>query len=275
MALVVGFSLPQLAVPIARLVPLDTVAFDHWAGVHVTELALALASWALINLVPLPPTDRTKAFQVWDAVTIALALVGMLLGCTALAFLGRFYWWTEAPWLGWMLAGSLLLLGAVFFYEDRRAQPPLQIRWFGTADILLIAAISFTIRIALTEQTYAAVGLLSLGGLTNDQLHGLFAVVLVAMILGIAIAAWVAKPERLLPMMMVSALIIALGAWLDTHSTSDTRAPQLVLSQSLLGIGASLFLGPALLFGIAKVRERGPTHLGLGPINRIPLAQEM
>jgi hypothetical protein len=64
MALVAGFSLPQLAVPIARLVWLDTVAFNHWVGVHVIELALALASWALINLVPLQPTDRTKAFQV-------------------------------------------------------------------------------------------------------------------------------------------------------------------------------------------------------------------
>lgn len=259
-AVVVGFSLPQLAVPIARLVPLDTVALDHWAGIHRIELAFALAAWALINLVPLPPTDRSKAFQLQDAITIALALAGMLLGCTALA-LGRFYWWTDAPWLGWMVAGALLLLGVMFFHEDRRAQPLLQIRWFGTADILLIAAISFIVRVSLTEQTYAAVGLLSLGGLTNDQLHGLFVVVLGAMILGVALAAWVASPDRLLAIMMVSALVIAGGAWLDTHATSDTRATQLVVSQSLLGLGASLFLGPALLFGIGKVRERGPTHL--------------
>ncbi len=260
MAVIVGFSLPQLAVPIARLVPVEAVALEHWAGVHRMELALALAAWALTTLLPLPPTDRTKVFQPLDALTIALALAAMLLGCTGLAF-GRFYWWTDTPWLGWMFAGALLLLGLVFAVEDRRTQPLLQVRWFGTADVLLIAGISLVVRIALTEQTYAAVGLLSLGGLTNDQLHGLFAVVLLAMIGGIAVAAWLARPDRLLPMMLGSALVIALGAWLDTHATSDTRATQLYLSQSLLGIGTTLFLGPALLFGIARVLERGPTHL--------------
>ncbi|WP_093295714.1 hypothetical protein [Sphingomonas sp. NFR04] len=260
MAVVVGFSLPQLAIPIARMIPLDRVASDHWAGVHGIELALALAAWALTTLRPLPPTDRTKALQPLDALTIALAMVGMLLGCTGLAF-GRFYWWTDAPWLGWMFAGALLLLGLALLIEDRRAQPLLQVRWFGTADVLLIAGISLVVRIALTEQTYAAVGLLALGGLTNDQLHGLFAVVLVAMIGGIALAAWLARPDRLLPMMLCSALVIALGAWLDTHSTPDTRATQLIASQALLGLGTVLFLGPALLFGIGRVLERGPTHL--------------
>lgn len=160
-----------------------------------------------------------------------------------------------------MFAGALLLLGLVLLIEDRRAQPLLQVRWFGTADILLIAGISLVVRIALTEQTYAAVGLLALGGLTNDQMHGLFAVVLLAMIGGIALAAWLARPDRALPMMLCSALVIALGAWLDTHSTSDTRATQLMVSQSLLGLGTVLFLGPALLFGIGRVLERGPTHL--------------
>jgi hypothetical protein len=260
MAVVVGFSLPQLGIPIARMVPLDRIAFDHWAGVHWIELALALAAWALTVLLPLPPTDRSKAFEPLDALTIALALGAMLLGCAGLAF-GRFYWWTDAPWLGWMFAAALLLLGLVFLVEDRRARPLLQVRWFGTAEILLIAGIALVVRIALTEQTYAAVGLLALGGLTDDQLHGLFSVVLLAMIGGIALAAWLARPDRLLPMMLAAALVIAWGAWLDTHSTSDTRATELALSQSLLGIGTTLFLGPALLFGIARVLERGPTHL--------------
>lgn len=72
MAVVVGFSLPQLAIPIARMVPLDRVASDHWAGVHGIELALALAAWALTTLRPLPPTDRSKVFQPLDALTITL-----------------------------------------------------------------------------------------------------------------------------------------------------------------------------------------------------------
>ncbi len=214
----------------------------------------------MLNLMPLPPTDCTKAFEPLDAVTIVMTIVGMLFGCTALA-LGRFYWWTDAPWIGWALAVAILLGGAVFWLESRRRQPLLQIRWYGTGDILLFTLIAVVIRIALTEQTYAAVGLLAMGGLTNDQMHGLFAAVFVAMVIGIATAALVARPERLLVMMMCSALIISFAAWLDTHSTSDTRATQLYISQSLLGFGTTLFIGPALLYGVARIVQRGRTHL--------------
>lgn len=259
-AAVIGFSLPQLAIPLSRMVPIDAVALGDWSGLHLIELASALAALALLNLLPLPPTDRTKAFEPLDGVTIVMTIVGMLLGCTALA-LGRFYWWSDAVWIGWSLAGAVLLAGGVFLLEARRKRPLLQIRWYGTGDILLFTLIAVVIRIALTEQTYATVGLLSLGGLTNDQLHGLFATVLAAMVVGIAASGLLARPERLLAMMLCSALVIAAGAWLDTHSTSETRATQLFVSQSLLGLGTTLFLGPALLYGIARIAHRGQTHL--------------
>lgn len=259
-ASVIGFSLPQLAIPLARMVSIDAIGFDDWIGLHLIELASVLVALAMLNLLPLPPTDYTKAFEPLDAVTIVMTIVGMLFGCTALA-LGRFYWWTDAPWIGWALAVALLLGGAVFWLESRRRQPLLQIRWYGTGDILLFTLIAVVIRIALTEQTYAAVGLLAMGGLTNDQMHGLFAAVFVAMVIGIATAALVARPERLLVMMMCSALIISFAAWLDTHSASDTRATQLYLSQSLLGFGTMLFIGPALLYGVARIIKRGRTHL--------------
>jgi hypothetical protein len=260
MASVIGFSLPQLAIPLARMVSIDAVGFDDWLGFHLIELASVLTALALLNLLPLPPTDCIKAFEPLDAATIVMTIVGMLAGCTALA-LGRFYWWTETPWIGWALAAALLLGGAVFWLESRRQRPLLQIRWYGTGDILLFTLIAVVIRVALTEQTYAAVGLLSMGGLTNDQLHGLFAAVFAAMAAGIATAALVSRPERLLAMMMCSALVIAFAAWLDTHSTSDTRATQLYISQSLLGFGTTLFLGPALLYGVARIIQRGRTHL--------------
>ena len=259
-ASVIGFSLPQLAIPLARMVSIDAIGFDDWIGLHLIELASVLVALAMLNLMPLPPTDCTKAFEPLDAVTIVMTIVGMLFGCTALA-LGRFYWWTDAPWIGWALAVAILLGGAVFWLESRRRQPLLQIRWYGTGDILLFTLIAVVIRIALTEQTYAAVGLLAMGGLTNDQMHGLFAAVFVAMVIGIATAALVARPERLLVMMMCSALIISFAAWLDTHSTSDTRATQLYISQSLLGFGTTLFIGPALLYGVARIVQRGRTHL--------------
>jgi predicted MFS family arabinose efflux permease len=60
MAAVIGFSIPQLAVPVARMFPLAMVALDDWRGLHLIELAMALAAWAVITLMPLPPTSRRR-----------------------------------------------------------------------------------------------------------------------------------------------------------------------------------------------------------------------
>jgi MFS family permease len=259
-AAVIGFTLPQLAVPVARMFPLASIAIDSWRGLHLVELAMAISAWAMLNLMPLPPNVQERAFEPLDIVTAALTIAAMLLICTALA-LGRYYWWSDAAFIGWAFAAGLPLLGLALLIEDRRARPLLWVRWYATRDILFFTLIAVVIRIALTEQTYAAVGLLTLGGLTSDQLHTLFGVVFLAMAAGIATAALLLRPERIAPLMMAAAFIIAAGAWLDTHSTSVTRPQQLYLSQSLLGFGTTLFLGPALMFGIGHIIRRGPNYL--------------
>lgn len=259
-ALIIGFSLPQLSVPVARLFPVDAIAFNHWQGLHLVEAATGLAAWTMLMLMPLPPTERSKAFEPLDAVTIALAIPAMLLISIVLAE-GRLLWWTDAPQLGWALAAALPLLAALIFLEDRRARPLLWVRWYAKRDIAVFALIVLVVRIALAEQTYGAVGLLALHGLTNDQLHPLFLAVLAAMLAGTAIAALLARPDRLLWLAAAAAALIALGAWLDTHLTTDSRPQQLFVSQSLLGFGSSLFLGPALLFGLARMLREGSNYL--------------
>lgn len=259
-ALIVGFGLPQLAVPIARLVPIDVIASDHWYGLHVIDAAVAFAALAMLILLPLPPTLREKAFEPLDAVTVALAIPAMLLLCTVLVE-GRYWWWSDAPWLGWALAAALPLLGLAIFIESRRTRPLLWVRWFASGDIVRFALIAIVFRIALTEQTYGAIGLLALGGLTSDQLHPLFLVILGAMIAGIVTAALLAKPARYTGLILIAALLIAVGAWLDTGATSETRPQQLYVSQALLGFGASLFLGPALMYGLGRLALKGPTYL--------------
>ncbi|AXB80587.1 MFS transporter (plasmid) [Novosphingobium sp. P6W] len=259
-AAVVGFSLPQLAVPVARMFPLAMIALDNWRGLHLVELAMALAAWAMLNLMPLPPNVRERAFEPLDALTAALTIVAMLAICTALA-LGRYFWWTDAAFLGWAFAMALPILGLALLIEDRRARPLLWVRWYATRDILFFTLIAVVVRVSLSEQIYAAVGLLTLGGLTSDQLHPLFVVVFFAMAAGIATACLLLKPERVVVMIMAAAFIIAAGAWLDTGSTSITRPEQLYLSQALIGFGTTLFLGPALMFGIGHIIKRGPTYL--------------
>jgi hypothetical protein len=130
-----------------------------------------------------------------------------------------------------------------------------------TGDIVRFAMVAFLVRIALAEQTYGAIGLLSAGGLNNDQLHGLFLAVTAAMFLGIIVAALTLSERNLPWQVAVAALCIALAAWLDSGSNSLTRPPQLMLSQSLVAFGTTLFVGPTLVFGFLRMSARGGDHL--------------
>ena len=258
-ALVIGIGFTQLGVPIARLFPVEMLAQHHWQGLHLIELALPLAALAAHQAFPLPPSDKAKAFAPLDFLTIALLVPAMLLISVVLS-VGRVYWWTDTPWLGWALAASVPLLATAILMETLRREPLLHVEWIGSAGILRFAAVALLVRIALAEQTYGSVGLLTSSGLNNEQLRMLFTIVLGAMLLGIATAVLTLRPHGLRQQVIVASLIIAFGAWLDSHATNLTRPHQLYLSQALLGFGATLFIGPALAFGFLRMLERGPAY---------------
>jgi len=255
-ALVIGIGFTQLGTPLARLFPVELLAQHHWQNLHLIELALPLTILALMNAFPLPPSDKTKAFQPLDFATIALLVPAMLLICTVISA-GRLSWWTDTPWLGWTLAAAVPLLATAILIEVRRDKPLLHLEWLGTGVILRFVAVALLMRMALAEQTYGSVGLLTASGLNNEQLRLLFIIVLGAMVLGIATAVLTLRPHGLREQVIVAALSIALGAWLDSHATNLTRPPQLYLSQALIGFGTTLFIGPALAFGFLRMLERG------------------
>ena len=260
LAVVTALALPQMGPPLARLVPVEMLSANAWHGLHLLEPAVALFVLALILTVPLPPSERSKAFQPLDLVTIGLVVPAMLLICGVLGQ-GRLMWWTDTPWLGWMLAAAVPLLLAAGLLEANRKKPLLQLGWMGTAEILRFAAVALLVRIALAEQTYGSVGLLTSGGLNNDQLHTLFAFVLLAMFLGM-LTAGITLSERRIPWQVtVAALIIAAGAFIDSNASNMTRPPQLYLSQALIGFGTTLFVGPALVYGIGRVLTKGGDYL--------------
>ena len=78
LALVIVMGLLQLGPPLARLVPVDVLAADGWYGLHLIEPAAAFFVLALINALPLPPSERGQAFEKLDFVTIGLIVPAML-----------------------------------------------------------------------------------------------------------------------------------------------------------------------------------------------------
>src|ERR1700683_2624563 len=138
LAQVIGVGLPQLGNPLARLIPVEMLAVDHWRGLHLIELAIALTVFAAIFAFPLPPTERTKAFEPLDLVTISLVVPGMLLLCGVLG-VGRVLWWNDTPWLGWAIVVAVPLIGIALLIETHRARPLIQIGWLSSVDILRFA----------------------------------------------------------------------------------------------------------------------------------------
>jgi MFS family permease len=259
-ALVIGIGLTQFGIPLARLFPVEMLAQYHWRNLHLVELTIPLAVLAIVQTFPLPPSNRGKAFEpARDFMTIALLVPAMLLISLVLSA-GRLYWWTDTAWLGWALVAAAPLLAAAVLIEAHRGKPLLYLEWLGSGGILRFAAVAFLVRIALAEQTYGSVGLLTSGGLNNEQLRTLFALVAGAMLLGMVTAVLTIDPQRLRQQVIVAALIIALGAWLDSHATNQTRPQELYLSQALLGFGTTLFIGPALAYGFLRMLEKGPTY---------------
>ena len=260
MALVAGISLGQFGTPLARLFPVEMLALNQWQGLHFVELALALAALAALVALPLPPSDRSPAFERLDFLTMALAVPAIILFCAVLG-VGRVVWWTDTPALGVALAVAVPLFVGALVIEHNRARPLLQTKWIGSRDIARFALVAVLVRLALAEQTYGAVGLLTSASLTNDQLRVLFLVVILAMAAGLGTVLLTLTPPRIPYLLMAATAVIALGAWLDSQSTNITRPAQLMWSQALLGFGVMLFIGPALGYGFLRMMEKGAGHL--------------
>ena len=231
-ALAMAIVLTQFATPIARLFPVELLAQNAWHGLHLIEVAISCLCLVLSSVLPLPPTDRKPGLERLDLVTIALLVPAIFCLCGVLG-LGRVVWWTDTPWLGGLLVAFVVLFTAVVLLERSRAEPLIHTAWIGSRDILRFAAVAVLVRLALAEQTFGAVGLLTSGGLTNDQLRTLFLWVLAAMTLGMLTAGLTLSVSRLPYQVMIAAWIIAFGAWLDSDANNLTRPGAVVLQPGL------------------------------------------
>ena len=259
-AVVVGIGIPQCATPLARLFSPDLLAMSQWRTLYLFELGLALLSLAAVAWLRLPPTTRSKAFERLDFVTFVLFAGAMALFAAVLGQ-GRYVWWTNAPWLGWALVAAIPMLAAALAIEHHRVNPLLNTRWLGSADIVRFTIVTIMARIVLSEQTYASVGLLTILGQNNDQLVSFFTIIFLASVAGVVLSAVTLDVTRLAHPIMLAIGLVAIAAFVDSHATSLTRAPQMYASQALIAFAATYFLGPALLFGMTRALQQGSGHI--------------
>lgn len=251
-ALVLGLGTAQLAIPMARLVSEDLLQIAEWRGLYLFELGMALLSLGCVLLLKLPPGDRFKAFEKLDFLTFGLLSIGFALLCAVLS-LGRIEWWLEKPWIGIASAASIALICAGLAIEHNRNNPLLITRWLGSGSILRLGLAVILFRVVLSEQSVGAVGFLQNLNMGSQQLHSLYAVMLLGSVAGLAVSAWTINPQHLIKPLLLSLAMIAVGSWMDSGSTNLTRQSNMYLSQFLLAFGGTFFLGPTLVLGISSV----------------------
>ena len=250
-ALVLGFGMAQLALPLARVVSSELLQIGEWSSLVWCELGLSLFSLACVLLLKLPKGDRSRVFERTDFLTFALFAPGVALFCAVLA-LGRFVWWLEAPWIGVCLASSIGLISAAMMIEQRRSAPLLDIRWLTSPKIAQLALSVILIRILLAEGT-GVVSFFQALGLHTDQMQLMFLCVLIGSALGLLTSALTVKPTNLNRSLMVALLLIAIGAFVDAGITSDTRPAEMYASQFMIAFGSTFFFGPTMLAGFGPV----------------------
>lgn len=257
MGLTLGLAATQIALPLSRIIPQELLQASAWHGLYLIELGLSLASLGGVLLVRLTPQPRVQVFAPFDFVSFVLLAGGLGLLGVVLSF-GRIVWWTDAPWLGWCLVGAIILLTTAILIGLHRRQPLIDLRWLSTSSMVRFAVAIILFRVVLSEQSVGALGFMAMLGMTNDQMHDLFLVVLFATAAGFITSAFVIGPKTVRPMGLAALLLIAAASWYDSYATNLTRPADLYLSQGLMAFAGALFLPSAMLAGFSQAITRGP-----------------
>lgn len=256
----ISLTILSLGAPFARVIAPALMGDGSWQILHVMSLGMALVSLALVFLLPLKPVPHVKVIAGMDLVSFILIAIGFG-GITAVFVQGPILWWTAVPWLGWALALSLAALALAATIELHRKTPLIDVHWLSTGPIVHLAGVLLLLRLILSEQAAGAPRMFQAMGLAADQLVPLFAVIVAASVAGGIACAAVIKPGREARIHLAALVLIALGAWLDSRSTIDTRPAQMFLSQSMIAFAAALFLPPAMMSGLLQALAKGPTYI--------------
>lgn len=259
-----GFSIALtgtlLSAPIARIVSPSLLAIDGWNALYCLEIGLALISFAVIYVLKVTPPPRAKVIERMDILSYMLFAGG--LGCLAVFLtLGRFYWWFETWWLGVLLAVSVVLLTLMVFVELPRKNPLLDLRWIFSKTNMHAMAVLLVYRAVSSEQSSTAVGLYQQLGLLNEQTTLLYALILLATILGGAACAWLMLTKYVDTAHVIALALIATGAFMDSQSSNLTRPEQMYLSQMMIAFGAAMFLPPVMAKGFGAALTKGAPYL--------------
>lgn len=256
----IGLGVGQLAIPLAWMLSAPLLDIGEWHVLFLFELGLGLCALAAVVVLKLPPGIRIKVFEPLDILSFLLIAPGLALIAAVLAQ-GRVQWWPDQPWMAHALIAALVLLLCAFFIEHHRERPLIRTRWLGAPGTIRFTMGALGIRLLLSEQTYAATGLMRTLGMGPDQLQPLYTAIFIGTLTGTVVSALLFGPKRLLPLISGSICLIIIGGLMDRQATSLTRPHDLYVSQFIVSCAAGMFIGPLLLFGVNRALAQGADHM--------------
>ena len=256
----IAFGFQQLGLPLAWIMSPYLVDTHSWTVLYTFELGLALCCLAMVVSLKLPRSLRIYVFEKQDFLTFFLLAPGFACLCIVLTQ-GPILWWLDNDWLAYMLIAGLTLLTIGLLYEHYRVNPLIMTRWLSTAAILRFIFGAFSIRVLMSEQSYAAVNFLKTMGMGPDQFVPLYIVIAAGILAGTLFSALTFSRERIIIHLLLAEFLVLVACGLDYHLTSDVRPSNFFLSQFLVGAAGGMFIGPLLLAGFAQTLAKGPAYV--------------
>ena len=260
LGLPMALCLLMMGPSLARVISPALIGDGGLMRIHLLVLGMALVSLVLVYRLRLTPVPHEKVIRPMDLLSFGLIAFGFG-GITVGAIMGPIHWWTATPWIGGLMAASVAAVTAALLIETHRASPLLDIRWLMSPAMLHLTGTLLLFRLLLSEQSTGAPRMFQVLGVAPGQMTVLFAVICAASLLGaLACIAWI-KPGREPQFHFVALVLIAAGAWMDSHSTLDTRPEQMLVSQAMIGFAGMLFMPPAMMVGLMAALKKGPNYL--------------
>jgi MFS family permease len=258
--LCIALTALALPTPLTGLISPKLLELGDYHALYMVEMGVAMISLGLVYLLPLTSPPRAKVISGLDVVSYLFLAIG--LGSFAVALtLGRLYWWTEAEWLAWLIIAGIVASLIFAVIELNRKNQLVDIRWLTSREILHFTGALLVFRVALSEQSSGAINFLRNVGMLNEQMAGLYWVMIAGAVISGALCALIMKPGRESMIHAAALILLAAGAYLDSRSTTLTRPEQMYLSQLLVSFASGLFLPPALAIGMGAALKRGPSYI--------------
>ncbi len=250
----------SLGTPLARAINPAILLDGSWTSILALKLGMSMVCLALVYKLPLASLPTEKVIKGMDLLSFSLiaASFGGLVACFTM---GASYWWLQADWIGWVMAGGLAALAIALVIELHRRAPLIDVRWLTSPAMLHLTAALLVFRIILSEQTAGAPGLFQALGFAQSQTAPLYGAITAATLAGGVALTLILRLGAVPYIHMGALLLIAAGAGMDAHAGSTIAPRDMIVSQSLIGFASMLFLPSAMATGLMTALSKGPQYL--------------